>query len=256
MFTERFAAFVLTFLLAVASFAIFEAVLSFQASHCIADNQQATPKKSSPAEHDAEHGHGKHEAASEPFVCTIAGLGTAIRVFMNKNEGFVVGLFTLLLAIVTAWLVWATQNLSRAALDAERPWVGPTENRLAQLAVGAPIQSVIVLKNIGRRPALGMRVAHEGVILNAGLRPNAPVDWDGVPKALFPNANDYYRPFRKHGNLSHADGVGIETGTRVPWITARIEYLDGRGDRHHTNICWRFDGNRGEFVPDGDNDTN
>jgi hypothetical protein len=36
---------------------------------------------------------------------------------MNQNEGFFIGSFTLLLVIVTAWLVWATIKLWRGAED-------------------------------------------------------------------------------------------------------------------------------------------
>ena len=38
-----------------------------------------------------------------------------------------------------------------------------------------------------------MRIAHTGVILNQGQAPVVPNAWE-APKALFPNAEDFYHP--------------------------------------------------------------
>lgn len=54
---------------------------------------------------------------SNSLACSVSGFPTATRVFMNHNEGFFVGSFTLLLVVVTAWLVWATIKLWRGAED-------------------------------------------------------------------------------------------------------------------------------------------
>lgn len=93
------------FLLGVGSFAIFEAVGSFQAAKCSRTSGVA---------------HGALASASEPISCTVFGLPAALRFFMNHNEGFFVGGFTFLLVFVTAWLVWATIKLWKGAEDTAR----------------------------------------------------------------------------------------------------------------------------------------
>jgi hypothetical protein len=109
--------FVLSFLLGIAVFAIFEAILSHHASHCTPQQQQASQhaphQQPTAANQQGKDGdeHHSQKAASEPFVCTVAGLPSALRTFMNRNEGFFVGSFTFMLVFVTAWLVWATLSL-------------------------------------------------------------------------------------------------------------------------------------------------
>jgi hypothetical protein len=261
MLGERTAAFVLVFLFGIALFAVFEGVLSFQASHCAAVGDQATGQQSprnKPAQADQQADNGshqeRHETVSEPFVCTVSGLPTALRVFMNKNEGFVVGSFTGLLVLVTGWLVWATVNLWKASIEADRPWVGPVT--VATCPERNPLSATIVIRNTGRRPALQMRIAHRWVLLDQNTAPTIPDPRGGVAKALFPNADDFYYPFHGRGSFTHVEQHRIETGTHVLWVMARIEYLDGRGDTHHTNICTRWDRGRRVYIPDRDNDAN
>ena len=118
-----------------------------------------------------------------------------------------------------------------------------------ELPVGQEMKSCIVIRNTGRTPALEMRVAHDGVILDKGVSPPLPDVNKSVPKALFPNTDDFYYPF---GNriLTKAELDAIIHGTRVAWIVARITYLDGAGGEHETHICTRWDQSRGCFVPD------
>jgi len=99
-------------------------------------------------------------------------------------------LFTGVLAFVTFLLVRATIRLWNATVENERPWVGPITANCDQIIVGQPSRGTIVIKNTGRSPALRMRVAHRGIILNQGQAPpSTPNLWE-VPKALFPNAVD------------------------------------------------------------------
>jgi hypothetical protein len=102
--------------------------------------------------------------------------------------------FTGVLAVYTAKLFYATDILAQS----ERPWVGPVTvaNPGAELPVGQEMKSCVVIRNTGRTPALGMRVAHDGVILDKGVSPSVPDVRQVVPKALFPNADDFYYPFR------------------------------------------------------------
>ena len=115
----------LAFMLGIVSFAIWETILSFQASNCTTQqqerSQQAPNREGAAAQQQGQHGDEKssHKPVIEPFICTLAGLPTAIRVFMNNNEGFVVGGFTLVLAFITAWLVWATLGLREST---DRLW--------------------------------------------------------------------------------------------------------------------------------------
>jgi hypothetical protein len=158
------------------------------------------------------------------------------------------------LIIVTGYLAWATLKLWTATIEADRPWVGT-------LTVGPdrdrnPLGAEIVIRNTGRRPALQMRVAHRGVLLDQGTVPAIPDPRNEVSKALFPNADDFYYPLHGRPPFTDAESHGIETGTHVLWVIARIEYLDGWGNTHHTNICTRWDRHRGTFVPDLNNEAN
>lgn len=166
-------------------------------------------------------------------------------------------IFTGVLAFVTFLLVRATIRLWNATVENERPWVGPITVNCDQIIVGRPSRGTIVIKNTGRSPALRMRVAHRGIILNQGQAPpSTPNVWE-VPKALFPNAEDFYHPPVDGGPLSQADVAAIIAGTRVLWVIARVEYFDREGNLHHTNICTRWGGvNRPVMVPEGDNDAN
>ena len=110
----------LAFAAGIVFFALWETILGYQAANC--SYQQEYKAKTGPTDSHAtagDKGHDRgeqqgHKAVSEPFVCGIAGLPTAARQFMNRNEGFFVATFTLALVFVTAWLVWATLKLWRA----------------------------------------------------------------------------------------------------------------------------------------------
>src|SRR4051794_5660521 len=127
---------VLAFLLGVASIAVFETVLTYQASNC--SNQQQAHGASAPsdakptaAQKTDDGGHQKkNNTVSEPFVCGVSGFPAAIRQFMNHNEGFVVGTFTLLLVFVTAWLVYTTSGLREST---DKLWLaGEEQIKVAQ----------------------------------------------------------------------------------------------------------------------------
>jgi hypothetical protein len=111
MWNERIAAFVVAFLFGVAVFAVWEAALSFHASNCSPQQQQAGQQtlnqQGAAAKRQSKDGdeHHDHEAVREPFVCTVAGIPTATPIFMNRNEGFFVGAFTFMLVFVTGWLL-------------------------------------------------------------------------------------------------------------------------------------------------------
>jgi hypothetical protein len=175
--------------------------------------------------------------------------------FLHENGEAIIAVFTIVLSFSTIGLWISTYNLWNATKGADRPWVGPITVRSEQLAPGNQINAEIVIMNTGRTPALRMRVAHDGLILDRGVEPARPNLVQRVPKALFPGAHDFYRPFEGRGPLSHSDFEGIVRGTRVAWIIAHIEYFDMEDERHQTNICTRWDqhGARG-FVPDLQND--
>jgi hypothetical protein len=172
------------------------------------------------------------------------------------------GLFLVQLKLIRESLAPAEQaakaaaDTAKAIADNERPWVGPVTVNCDQIIAGQPSRGTIVIKNTGRSPAIRIRIVHTGVILNQGQAPVVPNAWE-APKALFPNAEDFYHPPVEGGPLSQADASALVAGTRVLWIIARIEYFDGNGNFHHTNISTRWGGvNRPVMVPDGDNDAN
>jgi hypothetical protein len=198
---------------------------------------------------------------TESYECVFRGpIASFLRWFgrwwvhtFDETDSYI-ALFTFVLAVGTLALWWSTRKLWEVATENERPWVGPITVGCQGLFVNRPIPAVIAIKNTGRSPALRMRVAHEGIILNQGQIPNPPTTWE-TPKALFPGAEDFYYPFLGRAPLSQADFVAINAGTRAAWVIARIEYFDGSGNPHHTNICTRWGGpNRPAFVPEGNND--
>lgn len=167
--------FVLFFLLGVGAFSVFETLLSFQASKCSPNEQSqntSAPKSKKPSSGEqGDHGGAEHgyKAVSEPFICSIGGFPTATRVFMNQNEGFFIGSFTLLLAIGTAWLVWATIKLWRGAEDTAqrqlRAYVvvtgaEPDFDRAGDLTVS------VTLTNCGQTPAYNVSVSREIGLFN------------------------------------------------------------------------------------------
>jgi hypothetical protein len=198
---------------------------------------------------------------TESYECVFRGpvasvarwiAGWWVHIF-DKADNYI-ALFTLVLALGTLALWSSTRKLWNVTTENERPWVGPITVNCDQLIAGQPSRGTIVIKNTGRTPALRMRIAHRGVILNQGQVPATPSAWE-VPKALFPNAEDFYHPPVEGGPLSQADASALVAGTRVLWIIARIEYFDGGGKLHHTNICTRWGGiNRPVMVPEGNND--
>jgi hypothetical protein len=162
--------FVIAFLLGVGTVAVFETLLSFQASQCSPKEQSQnakTPdnqKPSSGQQPNHEGGQHSHKAVGEPFVCSMGGLPTAARVFMNQNEGFFIGTFTLLLVIVTAWLVWATIKLFRGAEDtAQRQLRAYLKIDVHRLTIEPPrLDSDVKVTNGGATPVKNMR--HEAGI--------------------------------------------------------------------------------------------
>jgi hypothetical protein len=175
--------------------------------------------------------------------------------FLHENGEAIIAVFTIVLSFSTIGLWISTYNLWSATKAADRPWVGPFTVRSEQLAPGNQITAEIVILNTGRTPALRMRVAHDGLILDRGVEPARPNLAQRIPKALFPGAHDFYRPFEGRDPLSQADFEGIVRGTRVAWIVAHIEYFDMEGGRHHTNICTRWDQHGARaFVPHLQND--
>jgi|GraSoiStandDraft_4_1057263.scaffolds.fasta_scaffold975782_1 hypothetical protein len=155
---------VLCFLLGIAVFAFYEAIASFQASNCSyqehekRDTEPGHPNASAQEQRKDRSEQKNNAAVSEPFACTFFGAPTALRVFMNHNEGFFVGGFTFLLVFVTGWLVRATIKLWRGAEDT------------AQRQLRAYVTSVF--GNAGRQGITkGFRFEFRPSIVNTGQTP-------------------------------------------------------------------------------------
>jgi hypothetical protein len=170
---------VLAFLLGIASIAVFETILSYQSSNC--SNQQQANRANTPSDADPTATHTppvgeqdkKQKTTSAPFACEVSGLPSAVRQFMNHNEGFVVGGFTCLLVFVTAWLVNVTGGLrestdklwlagERQLAATQRPWVKvdsirPISDLVFENGEGR-IDLLITVSNKGNSPGLRVRV--------------------------------------------------------------------------------------------------
>ena len=223
-------------------------------NHATSQNERGTPPRSvvfaivqAAAEQTESDTHTGDNEAKHPRWLTKAFCDT-------KLADIALAYFAYGLIIVTGYLVWATLKLWTATIEADRPWVGtvtvsPDKER-------NPFGAEIVIRNTGRTPALQMRVAHRGDLLAQSAVPAIPDPRNEISKALFPHADDYYYPLHGHAPFTAAELEGFETGTHVLWLIARVEYLDGWGKFHHTNICARWDRGRGTFVPDQHNDAN
>jgi hypothetical protein len=143
----------------------------------------------------------------------------------------------------------AASAAANAMIDNERPWVGPETVGHNALVANCKIDAWVIIKNTGKSPAREMRVRFWGRILPAGQTPHGIDATQAVPKALFPAVPDYYYPFQREPVVTQAQLAEIRTGKLVPWIIGRIDYLDGRGNRCHTNICTNWERSRDAFVP-------
>jgi hypothetical protein len=193
---------VLAFLAGVMFIALWETLLGYQAANCSYQQEyqaKAEPTDSRPTAQNKHSSGGEehgHKTISEPLVCGVAGIPTAARQFMNRNEGFFVASFTLALVLVTGWLVWATLKLweagekqfgllsksaaaqsrdmqasiqvakrsadvaERALILTDRPWVDIRVEITGALKFdpveGCLIKIKLTLVNIGRSPAIGL----------------------------------------------------------------------------------------------------
>jgi hypothetical protein len=201
------------------------------------------------------------------FWCWIVNHATALSVVVTAAATIAVAAFTCCLYRATNRL-WeaggeqikvatkaanAAETAAKTLVDNERPWVGPRTVACAPpLSAGNDIaKSVcVVIVNTGRMPAQKMRARFEGYIRDKDVLP-PELDTTLTPaKALFPGINDYYYPFRDYrGPLSSTDYDGIVGGGRIAWVVGRIDYLDSRGDPHHSTVRTQWDCDRQAFVP-------
>jgi len=138
---------------------------------------------------------------------------------------------------------------ANALIDNERPWVGPVTTYSDPIEGGKPFKPHVVIMNFGNTPALDMRANFKGSIKPSGESPDPPEIANAPGKALFPAVHDWYYPFSTDRIMSQPDYEAIRDGYKVPWIVGRIEYLDNRGRKRHTDVCTRWDGRRQVFVP-------
>jgi|SRR5262245_22998857 len=141
-----------------------------------------------------------------------------------------------------------------AVINSERPWVGPMTVSPEFVANNSAIKAWAIIKNTGRTPALFMRAVFRPVILPKGAVPEIPSVADAPPKALFPEALDYYHPYPAGKPLTFSEN--IRDGIEVIWVCGRIEYVDGQGNPHHTNVRTYWDWTPEAFVPHYGNDAN
>src|SRR5215470_2095214 len=174
--------------------------------------------------------------------------------FTDHPTDWLLVLFNGLLVVATVLLFLSTRKsvrvAERALLAAHRPWVGPKTVFSEQLAAGHIIKAYVEIKNTGGSPALKMRAAFRGDFLPTDTAPSLPNSSQAPDKALFPDTPDYYYPFGRSRVMSKADFDGILSGQTVAWIIGRVDYFDGVGRLHTTNIRTRWDQSQGAFVPD------
>jgi hypothetical protein len=235
---------VIGFLLGVAAFSLFEAVGSFHAADC--------------GQHHQQHGAAQstQEAISEPFACSVFGFPTAVRLFMNHNEGFFVGGFTLLLVFVTAWLVWATIKLWQGAEVTSRKQlrayvaVGEVKVRPEKPAIGL----IAVFKNTGQTPAYKFRATVKTRSLERGYIPKEvdfPIAFEDadyssgtVGSGNTVNARHSF-DFREHdlppGMTAETAFETIVKGDTIVYFWGIYAYVDAFGERQTGSFRRRID---------------
>lgn len=107
------------FLAALAAFCFLQVAWDYQSSHCDREprSAQSTPdnQHGGPSEGDKRDKKiDKHSKPEPSFACGILGLSAATVAFMDEHEGFVVGFFTLILAVSTTLLWRSTVDLYEA----------------------------------------------------------------------------------------------------------------------------------------------
>src|SRR5277367_4549115 len=118
----------LGFALGFLTLLFFIGILSYQAEHCSEVNSHAETKpaqdKLRPNPENAEDRNGEESSYndSHPIACGAIGLPSAIIGYMDKNEGFFVGLFTFGLFLATIFLWITTNNLWRAGEKQIEVW--------------------------------------------------------------------------------------------------------------------------------------
>jgi hypothetical protein len=252
MWSERTAAFVAVFLLGVATFAIWETVLDFHASRCIKHEQQTS--------HHATQTQGATaENVGETFTCTIAGLPTAVRLFMNHNEGLVVGGFTGLLVFVTGWLVSATLKL----------WVSTKSAAERQEADTRILhRAYLAIETRGIHPIGEKRADIHGLIgiRNAGHLPARNVSWwlninwdKSGERDDFPVGE----PIRRTNVIPVQTEMTVGTKGLSPqifggadahvylYVWGLVRYEDGFAEPRFIKFCHRYNWQAKTIAPDG-----
>jgi len=142
---------------------------------------------------------------------------------------------------------------ANAVVENQRPFVGPVTTSTAnkKLAIGSGYRRYyVVIFNSGRSPAQRMKVLFKGEIRPTEWTPRFMPDPSHEPsKTLFPGVTDFYYAFTDQPDLSQGQFDRIVAGTDRMWIFGRIEYLDNRDRRQHTNLCTVYNVQREAFVP-------
>lgn len=240
----------LFFLLGVAFISIFQTVFSFQSSNCFPQEREASdngPNLQSPSAQDKigreENGHG------QPFSCSIAGTPTAIRIFMNQNEGFLVGSFTFLLAFATIYLVRATNRL----------WIGAEATSQRQLRAYI---SVMTGEGYRQGATRGLRFEFRPRLINTGETPAYGVN---IQSGIVFLSNIEGATYDFEANLPPITSIGVMTlgknqdrftqailnrrltktelrqflrGTSSLFIFGKVSYRDTFKRVRYTNYCY------------------
>lgn len=253
---------------------------SYQAGHCEQAQRTATGQSKSKREFQAGNktNDGDHRTAEQGkhppyFGCGALGFVPSLIGFMDSHEGFFVGGFTLVLAIVTAWLVYTTRGLrdstdklwdatiksdqarGRETQILQRAYVTVLPGGIEPYKSGDHrVSCDVIFVNSGNLPATKVRWRMERCFqTDAKFIPPSILDkeWSGGTNVIPPKGR--MRKGAKSIQFAELDSFHHDGKQDECWlyIWGVIEYRDGFRDGRATDFCHRYNvlGHHHRVIP-------
>lgn len=216
------------------------------------------------AQQEAED-HGNHgEVKKSPKIFFIKW-GSGLIDWIDAHNG----LMTALATVAIACLTWFISSDSHDQLDAvrgqqavmqsqldeikleQRPWVAISAT-LKPIEIGKPIVIQIAFSNVGHKPAFNMISWGNYTVTLPGATepPDQKAEFDALDRIKLGDGTVLFPGFNSVNDVEVIQSSIVATktlddlknGALKIWFIARVEYTDGKNDRHFTNF-------RGYYSP-------